>query len=37
VKIASEKIALWASNASLGKFIKKFDVLSIKEDHAMLS
>jgi hypothetical protein len=37
VKIASDKLVLRASNVGLGKSIKKFDVLSIKEEHAMLS
>ncbi len=37
VKIVGDKTSLWGLNASLGKSIKKFDVFSIKEEHAMLS
>jgi len=37
VKVVSEKTTLRASNAGLRKSIKKSDVLSIEEQHAMLS
>jgi hypothetical protein len=37
VKIVGDEVALRMSNASLRKLIKKFDVISIKEEHAMLS
>jgi hypothetical protein len=37
VKIVGDKIVLRALNAGFGKSTKKFDVFSIKEEHAMFS
>jgi hypothetical protein len=37
VKIASDKATLQMLNASLGKFIKKSNILFIEEEHAMFS
>jgi hypothetical protein len=37
VKILGDEAVLQMSNASLEKSIKKFDVFSIEEEHAMLS